>query len=390
MKKWKSEKVRDFLGAVVVETHGRGASTDPRRRSKGNRWANLRLRRRTARPTRSAPGLRVGASGADHSHHHTGGICVFHFSTFPLFHFFPLPFVASSLRRSVAFLLAPLLLAGCTSRFHSPAPYTAGPSPTATDSAPREWVLPFPRDGDWVYERRDILRREPDLPVLYRRLTRPARIVEAELIDTPLLPIREYFRRPSMTPEEVNALPKAPLKARAALMIELDEPMPLYPARLPSDRPVVGSSVIRCYNRGGHRVAEGRIEREVTAEGLEDVTVPAGIFASCKRIRVDLRLRFPLGPTLDVTEYIWLADRLGEVRRIEHISGWFLIVPVESAYEYALVSFGAVPAADTAPAVPGAGPPAHWSRLAVLFDRVFPGPSVSGLYVELVGEVAGP
>ncbi len=286
----------------------------------------------------------------------------------------------------VLFVLTP----GCAARFRTPARHVSA-APSTAASRPPAWTLSAPRNGEWVYERIDMLQDPPDLPVFYPRQTRTTREIQSALIGVPLLPIESYLRRPGMTPEEQNALPKLPMRARAIAMIEIEAPMPFYPAELPVDRPALATSPIGGFNRAGYRVAYGLLEREVFAEGIEDVTCPAGVFRDCKRIRVALRFRFEWGPTIDATEYLWLADGLGEVQRIEHIVGWFVLIPVESAYRYSLVSFTpAVEATSAAspPAAPAPEGPKAWSRVLVTFDRVFPQPSVSGMYVELVRDGA--
>ena len=222
----------------------------------------------------------------------------------------------------------------------------------------------------------NILQRDPELPALYARRMRRDRQLEGRLIEMPLRPLQDYLRRPDMTPEQARALPTPPFQNLTAVVIELETPLPLYPSALRLDRAAVDASPIRRFHRSGYQTAEGTIEREVIAEGSEDVICPAGTFRGCKRIRVELRLRFLWGPNIDVTEYIWLADRLGEVRRIEHIQGCFFVFFLESAYQYSLLSFE--PAADSRPAVESP----RWSRILATFDKVFPNPSLGGLCVE--------
>jgi len=275
------------------------------------------------------------------------------------------------------------LQGGCAARFRAP-PQPAAEHP-ATAGMPAVWSLPAPRYGSWFYERRDLMHEGPAEDALYRRVIRPGRILEGVLVGVPFLPLEGYLRRPEMTPAEMNALPKAPLRwAYAALLIELDSPMPLYPLEIRPGESILGVSNLGCFDRNGHRIEYGSIEREVIAEGREDVLCPAGRFVGCMRIRVDLRLRFPWGPSVDVTEYLWLAEGFGEVQRVEHITGWIWLFWIESAYQYALVSFEPAPA--TGPTTQPAEEPLDWSRIAVVFDRVFPRPRMSGMYVELVGE----
>ncbi|MGB9623354.1 MAG: hypothetical protein ACPMAQ_00690 [Phycisphaerae bacterium] len=275
------------------------------------------------------------------------------------------------------------LQGGCAARFRAP-PQPAAEYPT-TAGMPAVWTLPAPRYGSWAYERRDLMQEGPAEDALYRRVTRPGRIMEGDLIGIPFLPLEAYLRRPEMTPARMNALPKAPLRrAYAALIIELDSPMPLYPLEIRPREPILEVSNLGCFDRNGHRIEYGSIEREVIAEGREDVLCPAGRFPGCIRLRLDLRFRFPWGPSVDVTEYLWLAEGFGEVQRVEHITGWIWLFWIESAYQYSLVSFE--PAPTTGPTTQPAEELLNWSRMAVTFDRVFPRPRMSGLYVELVGE----
>lgn len=277
-------------------------------------------------------------------------------------------------------------LGGCLAGVRMP---EAAPAPSSQASTrPSVWELPAGLEGRWVYERRDLVRRGRDDPEPYVRRISGGRIREGQLLNTVFLPIERYLRRPAMTPEQMEALPKAPLRARAALMVELDPPISLYPAQVSTTEPLVESAEVGLFDRRGHRIYLGRVEREIQTQGLEEVTCPAGTFRSCKRLRIGLRFRFPWGASADIDEYLWLDDAVGEVRRVERISVLYWVFWMEGAYEYRLVSYDPKPSAPAAnrsggPAEDG-GAPILWSRAAAVFDRVFPHPRLSGLYAERV------
>jgi len=266
----------------------------------------------------------------------------------------------------------------------------AAPAPSSRAStAQSAWKLPAGLEGRWVYERRDLVRRGRDDPEPYLRRISGGRVREGQLLDVVFLPIERYLRRPSARPEQMEAQPKAPLRARAALMVELDPPISLYPTSISTSGPLVESAEVGLFDRRGHRVYLGRVEREIQTQGLEEVTCPAGTFRSCKRLRIGLRFRFPWGASADIDEYLWLDDAVGEVRRVERISVLYWVFWMEAAYEYRLVSYepeasGPVAADRSGKPEEDGNAPILWSRAAAVFDRVFPHPRLSGLYAERV------
>jgi len=202
---------------------------------------------------------------------------------------------------------------------------------------------------------------------------------EGALITRRFLPLTTYIRRPEMSPEQLNALPKAPLLGYAAVIVELDQPMPYYPATIRLGETVTNTSVIGCYDRLGRKFFPGTVQRTATAECYEDVTCPAGEFKQCKRMRIELKFRFPLAVSTDVTEYRWFADGVGEVRRLEHLTCVILVFWMEATYDYRLVSYFL----DSPESQPTETPPRDWTCIAALFDRTFPHPRLSGMHVEL-------
>ncbi|MBN1488530.1 MAG: hypothetical protein JXA69_01315 [Phycisphaerae bacterium] len=267
---------------------------------------------------------------------------------------------------------------GCAGRFRPP-PGHDMPPPAA--EVAEIWTLPSPRLGHRIFERKNLMRNETDQ---YAQIVEPDRVIEGACIGRPFLAIREYLRRPEMTPREMESLPKAPLKAHYALMFELDSPRRLYPQQLRRGEPALATSRVGCFDQNGHRFCYGRVTRTAVTEGIEDVSCPAGEFKDCRRLRVELEFRFPWGPVVDVTRYMWLAEGVGEVRRIEHVRGVVWLLFLESAYEYLLVSFTPTePYVTSSPTSKPAEALGVWSCIAVLFDRTFPQPRVGGVLVEL-------
>ena len=92
-------------------------------------------------------------------------------------------------------------------------------------------------------------------------------------------------------------------------------------------------------------------------------------------MRVDLRIRFPWVSVTNLTSYLWLSPDVGEVRRVQRFSGWFLVFWFGTADEYRLVSYE--PAAKTAGAEPL--PPPEWACGALLLKGAFPHPRIFGM-----------
>jgi hypothetical protein len=266
---------------------------------------------------------------------------------------------------------------GCGGRFR--VNQLKGPQTQPTTQAADVWHLPLPASGNWLWERHD-LDAEPDAPrSLYVKKVSPGRQIEGGLIARRFPPLADCIRRPGMTPEQTRALPKAPIRAYAAIILELSHPMPYYPAEIRIGQSVYGSAGAGCYDRFGRCFFYGTVERTATAEGYEDVTCPAGEYKQCKRIKIELRFRFPWNTNIDVTEYRWFADGVGEVRRLEHVDCTLWIFSLNATNDYLLVSFF-----PDATASQAADAPRNWSTIAVIFDRLIPHPRITGAYVELV------
>ena len=244
------------------------------------------------------------------------------------------------------------------------------------------------RLGQRIYRRQELPRHEDRPPTIYVRRMTADRMVEGILLGRELLPIKSYLE-PDVSPTTQPAAaqrPRAPLKGGTALLFELDEPLPSVPPELDVNKPIESTTVLRYYDYSGRRAGAGTLTRYAEIEGIEDIECPAGRFSDCLRVRVDLVVRLSWFLRMNGTGYVWLSPRVGEVRRVFHLSGWFMIFWFGSAYEYELVSYNSM----EAQALSARPPAAEWSSGAVLFDRLLPHPQVAGMVVDFATSRPGP
>jgi hypothetical protein len=250
--------------------------------------------------------------------------------------------------------------------------------PAAAQPQTADYLRAF-RLGRWVYQRRELADPGPPAVDWYARHVTKSRISEGTLLDRPFLELAEYL------PSENEASqwgvqeprPLVPLGKAFGVFFEVGEPMDPLPPQMLTGEPAVTETPLRYYDRQGRLVARGTLTRTAVAEGYEDVTCPAGRFQHCLRARVDLEVRFPLILTIDWNTYVWLSPEVGEVRRIQQFSGWFLIFWFGSAHELLLSSY-------EVPAVPAsADPPRQWARGLVHLGRALPRPRIEGLVIDL-------
>lgn len=237
------------------------------------------------------------------------------------------------------------------------------------------------RRGEWVYERTDLRSNDDQAPARYVRRITEGRMSEGILSHRPLPPLERYLhpgdgRRSTTQPAPA---PPPPLSTREAPhFFELAEPMPVIPPDLVPMKPVSTTTALRYYGRRGRFEMTGTLTRSVHLEGTQDVEVPAGNFTDCLRLRVELRIAFPLGPTIDWNSYVWLSREAGEVRRIDEFSGTFWVFGFGSAHEYRLASYSrAEPSGGST-----ASPAPLWRRGLITLDRPIPRPRISGMIVD--------
>jgi len=207
------------------------------------------------------------------------------------------------------------------------------------------------------------------------------------LEERPFLPLQRYLEPADILTSRADGGPRpsAPMKEGTAVFFELARPLEPIPPELETTSPITSTTAVRYFSYHGKPLATGTMTRQVQIEGFEDVECPAGRFEHCLRVRVDLTVRFPWRVIVDLTSYLWLSPKVGEVRRVQHISGWFLIFWFGNVHEYQLVSF------TPAHAGPGSAglPPPQWAYGAILFERAAPHPQIAGMIVDLAGSAPG-
>lgn len=283
--------------------------------------------------------------------------------------------------------LAMPLVGGCREQ--------VGPSPRQPQNASSqpagspvslEAALRANRLGRWVYARREP-QHQDNRRHRYVRIGRPDRSIEGMLVGRRFRPVDEYLAPlsgASAVPASQPAEP-APLEGGTSFMFRVARPLAPIPAELKEGEPVVDTTDIIYYEYDGRVLARGTFTRTAEIEGVEDVSCPAGEFADCLRVRVDLTLKIPWIISMDWTSWYWLSQEVGEVQRLEHMSGMFLIFLFSSTHEYELVSHHApatmLPDLCIAPA---------WHTGATLLTRTAPRPQIGGMIVDYASETAPP
>lgn len=169
--------------------------------------------------------------------------------------------------------------------------------------------------------------------------------------------------------------------AGVGLFLVFEPPLLEWPTRLTPLEVVEARSACTLHNRGGRRVVAGEAIRRICFEGFESVTVSGRPYERCARVRYDTEYRFPWGCWMSMTEQVWLALGVGEVRIFRRIHGFFFFLYLEAAFEMERVSHGVVtnPSASPTDAPPFSG--TAWERCAVYLHRLFPRPELGGAII---------
>jgi hypothetical protein len=235
------------------------------------------------------------------------------------------------------------------------------------------------RSGEWTYLRCTSPCRQESDKGEYGRVQNDRRMTEGRLLGAEFQPIERYIdpsRTATARPSSDETLKK--LKGAGFVYFKLDHPLEAIPRTLTWGEPDEASSRITYYDYRGRSQATGTLTRTAELEGFETVTCPAGTFESCLRVRVDLEVRFPWVFHMTWTSYLWISREAGEVRRLHHLSGWFLIFWFNSGHEYELQQVRPGVDNEEAPAVLSP----RWSTGAILFDRIAPRPVIGGMIVD--------
>jgi hypothetical protein len=255
------------------------------------------------------------------------------------------------------------------------------------------------RAGRWVYARADLPEREGRETRIHVRQVGVDRLSEGVLEERPFLRLERYLdlrseaasrpsaesaaTRPSGEPAPPGAAsrrrPRAPLKGGTAVFFRLDEPADPIPAEVEWEGVITSETPVTYFDYRGIPQARGTLTRRTEFEGVEDVECPAGRFEGCLRMRVDLSVHFRWIAIVDLTTYLWLSPEVGEVRRVQRLSGWFLIFPFASADEYRLISY--TPPAQTSSSA--TVPPPMWRTGAVLLEGDYPGIRIAGMVIDM-------
>lgn len=287
-------------------------------------------------------------------------------------------------------VLAGSFLTGCRQLTRKPVePEPVHEPPASSPALDRFDIKPYlaaARLGRWTYR-----RTKPDYKdhkaVTYTRLVSAERMMEGKLVAREFLPIPQYLVKESAATQPAGVerpRPRAPLKGGTAFMFELVEPMDPYPPELPPGSPLVSTTPVIYYEYDGRLLARGTLTRTAEIEGFERAECPAGIFPDCLRIRVDFKLHIPWLLSMDWKSTLWLSKEVGEVRRVQEMSGWFWILWFSSSHEYQLVSAQPV----LHPPDPESIRPPRWHYGAVVMDRTIPEPVIGGLVVDYADQHA--
>ncbi len=279
-----------------------------------------------------------------------------------------------------------LLLGGCSSNWRPPL--------HAVQLVPNNAVIDLTRyapsglPAARTYRRTNV-RSGADTPGVYERVYHAGVRTEGVLADREVAEVSGYLGPDApLAVDRWKLWPEGAESSGAAFLLEFDPPLTCLPASIEAGHPTSQRVALRYFNRDGRNTRRGWVERACELEGYQAVEAGGVRFDHCARLKIDTKLRIHRGPRVDVTEYVWLAPGVGEVRRTEKVQGWTLLLYFDELHNYELLTAGAqgAPGDNTARRVGEA-----WSCCAVFLDRLLPHPRLGGLIAELVdGKMAPP
>lgn len=237
-----------------------------------------------------------------------------------------------------------------------------------------------------VYLRRNLSDADAP-PVRYERRPHNGMLTEGLLADKRVTTVAAYLQdTPDARHRRGVLWPQDPSNKGAAFFLEFDPPLIRLPASIDAHQVVSQHCSLRYFNRDAVEVRGGTVTRQITFEGFESIEAGGIEYPGCPRLRIDTRYRIHWGPRVNTSEYVWLAPGIGEVRRVEQLSGLAWLAYFTGLHVYELIDQPLVASAATASAgssAAGQQPLEAWSRCAVYLDRVLPHPRLGGLAVEL-------
>ncbi len=248
--------------------------------------------------------------------------------------------------------------------------------------------LPGSPGGRWVYRQ---TRDEQDVGTYVREFCDHT-YVEGGLVGRTFEPLQQYLAEETGEAADGSAQRasgprrprrrRAPLRGEFGVILVFDPPLPPLPSELKMNGAVKAGSELVCYDEWGRQLHRGTIARSVLLEGLEDVRAGEVEYPACLRLQIRTRVDLHWGPTIDLVQYVWLARGVGEVRRVERVTGWVLLLPFSATEAFELIAFEPSSSSTTRP---GLAHPAFrpWARLAVEFLETLPRPHIGGMRIEL-------
>lgn len=281
--------------------------------------------------------------------------------------------------------LALLAAGGCSKPWRPGAEQVVSATEEVPESTPAN-CLRASRAGHWTYERREVGdgHEEPaNADLTYVRVIRDDLMYEGSPSIIADKQVHEAITvanaaAPASQPSQSQPAEETPRAKWKLFSIEIAEPMDPTPPELAELQQVTGSSKVSYGAIGDQSFwKQGTLTRKAVIEGFEDVDCPAGRFERCLRVRVDLTVRFPLTPVIDLTTYMWLSPVAGEVKRVQRFEGFILVFWFRSAHEYVLTAYER-PAERLAQDVSRC-----WSRILMLLDRSVPHPRIGAFKATL-------
>jgi hypothetical protein len=273
------------------------------------------------------------------------------------------------------------LTAGCVSTWRP----ALEPRPNPQESAKVELAayLPQATPGRQVYLRRDPrLRSEP--VTWYARQVETTRQLDGVFVDREVGELTAYVAGPGQEePLRYFDWTLGGEERKVGFFLEFDPPLVYLPPTLPATGATEGRYALRVFDRWGHRLRTGTVKRTVRLEGHEDVAADGVRFEACLRVVADTSIRVNWGPWVEVTEYLWLARGIGEVKRIDVIQALVFPFYFHEAFAYELAA--AQDRAEGVAGAPASRPPA-WARMVVMLDRFLPRLRVGGAVVEYAAQ----